>query len=388
MIRVLIIDDSVVFRKILSEALNREREISVVGCAVNGKEAIQKMASLRPDMAVLDVEMPEMNGLETLDAMRKRGIKTGVIMFSTLTEQGAETTMQALERGAFDFVPKPTGTGAFSKSVERIKTELIPKIKAFAASRNGSGPMSRALPKKRVAGPQKDRPGAAARAGRERIGGRAQQSTAGMKPARPPRSVPALSLKLKPEAVGIGVSTGGPKALNHVIPQIPANFRLPVFLVQHMPPVFTSQLAKRLNQSSKLKVVEAEDGMIVKPATVYIAPGDYHMTVVSKNGLRVIDLNHDPPENSCRPAVDVLFRSLAKVYGGRVVAVIMTGMGKDGLRGAEELKRLGARIIAQDKASSTVYGMPKAVADAGISDRICPLEKIPGTILEFCGHRF
>jgi two-component system chemotaxis response regulator CheB len=188
----------------------------------------------------------------------------------------------------------------------------------------------------------------------------------------------------RPEAVLIGVSTGGPNALNSVIPQFPATFNLPILLVQHMPPVFTAQLARRLNEKSKLEVVEAKDRDRVRPGTVYIAPGDYHM-VVKDNGGRIIRLNQDPPVNSCRPSVDVLFESAVDVYGGRVVAVVMTGMGRDGLDGCKRLKEKGATVVVQNRETCVVWGMPRFVEEAGLADRVCPLDQITPTILDLCG---
>ncbi len=372
MIRVLVVDDSVVFRKILQEALGKNPKIRVVGTASNGREAVQKIRILKPDVTVLDVEMPEMDGLATLEAIKRQHLKTVVIMFSSLTSQGAKTTLEALSRGAVDFVPKPKGTGAFSESVKRIETLLIPKIEALGPSSNGRTLQRNiAKPFKKVA-----RPGTI--------------HTKCNKPnCASNRNFPKRSTRPgKVEAIGIGVSTGGPNSLNQVIPRFPANFRLPIFLVQHMPPVFTAQLAQRLNQKSKLKVVEAQDHMPVKGGTVYIAPGDYHMEVKRRDRSFVITLNQNPPENSCRPAVDVLFRSLAKAYGGKVLVAIMTGMGQDGLEGAKVLKQKGAIVLAQDKETSVVWGMPKFVAESGIADKVVPLGNITNAILELSGHRF
>ena len=376
MTRVLIVDDSVVFRKILAEALGKHPGINVVGTACNGKEAISKVRLLHPDLLILDVEMPEMDGLATLDELKKQHLKAGVIMFSTLTSSGAKTTIDALSKGAFDFVPKPTGAGAFSQSVSCIRQELIPKIEAFGQNRNGR----KVKPQKPVLHAKKTMPSP----GNKRL----------TRPEKPVvgRSVPKPSLAggvgFKAEAVAIGVSTGGPNALNEVIPKFPSSFRLPVFLVQHMPPVFTTQLASRLDQKSKLHVVEAKDGMNVTPGTVYLAPGDFHMEVVRENNTKLIRLNQGPPVNSCRPAVDVLFRSVSRVYGDRVVAAVLTGMGQDGFEGARALKQKKARIIAQDKETSVVWGMPKFVVEAGIADRVVPLGSITAAIMELSGQRF
>ncbi len=379
MIKVLIVDDSVVFRKILDEALSQQPGIRVVGAAVNGKEALLKIRSLRPHLVIMDVEMPEMDGLQTLDQIRKQRLKVGVIMFSTLTSKGATTTLDALSKGAFDFVPKPTGAGAFGESVKRIKLELIPKIKAYGETLKTA---RRPLLKKPVINARKTAP---ARPVQRTV---LKQSPGQDKMARRPAAPVTATARragFKPEAVVIGVSTGGPNALNEVIPRFPAGFNLPVLLVQHMPPVFTTQLARRLDSKSALRVMEATDRQPVVPGTVYLAPGDYHMKVVKDGRNKIIRLTQEPPENSCRPAVDVLFRSAADVYGGRCIGVIMTGMGQDGLVGARLLKQKGAMIIAQDKDSSVVWGMPKFVAEEGLADRICALADIEPAILEFSG---
>ncbi len=373
MIRVLVVDDSLVFRKILQEAIGKDPKMRVVGTATNGREALQKIRMLRPDVTILDVEMPEMDGLATLDALKRQNLRTVVIMFSSLTSQGAKTTLEALSRGAVDFVPKPKGTGAFSESVKTIETLLIPKIAALGSNSNGRGPKRNLLTKRRAPARQR----AVCPPKEKAICG----STAKRRPQR-------LIRPGRVDAIGIGVSTGGPNSLNEVIPKFPANFRLPIFLVQHMPPLFTSQLAHRLDQRSKLTVVEAKDNMPVRPGTVYIAPGDYHMEVRKRGNSFTISLNQNPPVNSCRPAVDVLFKSLAEVYGGRVVAAVLTGMGQDGLEGSKLLKKKGAVIIAQDKETSVVWGMPKFVAESGIADKIVPLGTVALTIMELSGQRF
>ncbi|HID98167.1 MAG TPA: chemotaxis response regulator protein-glutamate methylesterase [Thermodesulfobacteriaceae bacterium] len=388
MIKVLIVDDSVVFRKILTEAVGREPGVKVVGSAVNGREALRLIRDLRPHVMVLDVEMPEMDGLRTLDEIRRQHFDIGVIMFSMLTSKGASTTLEALAKGAFDFVPKPSGNGAFGKSVEAIKKELLPKIKAYAASsrRNiGLRPARLAAAKTRKYKPctpvqpvGKHRRLKTVTKPVQRAGPRPVLKPGGTPAARYPRG-------LRPEAVVIGVSTGGPGALNEVIPVFPAGFRLPIFLVQHMPPVFTTHLAQRLDSKSRLRVVEARDRQPVRPGTVYVAPGDYHMTIRAERTSRVIHLSQEPPINSCRPAADLLFASAAKIYGGRTTGIIMTGMGQDGLKGSEALKSRGALIVAQDRDTCVVWGMPKAVTEAGLADRICPLDKIAHTVMELAG---
>ncbi len=374
-IKVLIVDDSVVFRKILKEALSKHPGITVVGSAVNGKDALKKIRGLRPHLVVMDVEMPELDGLQTLDQIKKQHLKVGVIMFSTLTSKGAKTTLDALSKGAFDFVPKPTGAGAFAESVKRIESELIPKIEAYGQHQGPTATRTVKNYRRPAPGPQKistlhSRPDPRQPAARHRPA----STTACRKP-----------LGVSTAAVAIGVSTGGPNALIEVIPKFPAGFNLPIFLVQHMPPVFTTQLARRLNEKSKLSVVEAEDRQHVQAGVVYLAPGDFHMQVARDGNSKIIRLNQNPPENSCRPAVDVLFRSVAEVYGSSAIGVIMTGMGQDGLAGTRLLKGKGAVIIAQDKDTSVVWGMPKFVTEEGLADRICALQDIEPAILEMSG---
>ncbi len=388
MIKILVVDDSVVFRKIITDALSRTAGIQVVGTAVNGEEGIEKIKRLRPDLITLDVEMPKMDGLQTLDEIKKQHLSVGVIMFSSLTSQGAKTTLEALSKGAFDFVAKPTGTGAFSQSVKKIEQELIPKIKAFATTRRRSALASSRIRRTRPV-PNHTRPPV----GRSNIrqncsstqcrGGYAHKTSATTSASNAASRLRTLTLR--PEVVAIGVSTGGPNALGEVIPKLPAGFRLPVLLVQHMPPVFTAQLAKRLNDKSPLEVVEAKEGDIIHAGKVYIAPGNYHMEVGISGTDKIITLNQSPPVNSCRPAVDVMFKSVAKIYGGKVIAVIMTGMGQDGFEGCKLLKQRGASIIAQDEDSCVVWGMPKFVTEAGLADRVEPLNKIAITIQELCG---
>jgi len=268
MIKVIIVDDSIIFRRILQDTLKKNPHIKVVGTAEDGQEAIKLIRSLKPDVVILDVEMPRMNGIETLEEMNRLRLNPGVIMFSTLTAQGAKVTLEALSKGAFDFVQKPTGTKAFQDSQKKIEEELVPKILACANSLKKRitprGPRSTVQARPRPARPSR------ALANRP-------PTLPSTRPARP-FAVPRIAFR--PEAVAIGVSTGGPNALNEVIPRFPRDFKLPIFLVQHMPPVFTKQLAERLNSKSRLTVKEAEDGEPVRPGTVYVAPGDYHMIVI------------------------------------------------------------------------------------------------------------
>ncbi len=348
-IRVLIIDDAVVIRQILTGLLSEDPEIEVVGTAANGKLAIEKIPQLNPDVLTMDIEMPEMDGLQTLRELRKLNIRLPIIMFSTLTERGASATMDALSLGASDYVTKPANVGSVQTAMARIKEQLVPKIKSLAA---------------------KARPAAA---------------SVVIAPRPTPtitRMVPHTSIR----ALAIGVSTGGPNALSALLPQLPGDLRVPIFIVQHMPAMFTRLLAERLAAGSSLKVCEATPGQKVVPGQVYIAPGDFHMTVQSTATGCVIATNKDLPENSCRPAVDVLFRSVAKAYGPATLGVILTGMGSDGLRGCQNIREAGGRVIVQDEASSVVWGMPGFVANAGLAEKVLPLDQIAGEIVQIVGH--
>ncbi len=341
-IRVLVVDDSAILRKLITEALRTDPEIEVVGTASNGKEALRKVSLLRPDVITLDIEMPVMDGLSALEKLRQVYPQGKVIMFSSLTEKGAQETIKALSLGAVDFATKPSSR-SLKESLARIREELIPKIKSV---------IPRALR------------------------GSVPQKAVKFHPLRQ-KEKRLLSFNVRREAVAIGVSTGGPKALAEVIPKLPAHFPAPILIVQHMPPLFTAQLASRLDQISPLKVVEASEGNPVVAGKVYVAPGDKHMEVTTRGGVKVIHLHKGPPENSCRPAVDVLFRSVAKVFGAKSVGVVMTGMGHDGLAGAKSMKEKGAVIVAQDESTSVVYGMPRAVVEAGLADYVLPLGEIP-----------
>ncbi len=335
-IRILIVDDSVVIRKLLSETLSADPAIEVLGTASDGRIGLAKVAQLHPDLVTLDVEMPVMNGLETLAELRKLYPKLPVIMFSTLTEHGAAATLDALSLGASDYATKPSNTGSPALAIAAIRAELIPKIKALCAGHA----TKLALPPPRAAVPVR----------------------------RP--------LHQRIEIVAIGTSTGGPNALAEVLPRIPKDFPVPIVLVQHMPPIFTRLLAERLAAHSEIAVQEGSAGVALSPGQVWIAPGNFHMTV-KRSGLSWrLELNQGPPENSCRPAVDVLFRSVAEVYGAGTLAVVMTGMGSDGVVGARSIRQKGGEVIIQDEASAVVWGMPGLVYASGQADAVYPLDQL------------
>jgi two-component system chemotaxis response regulator CheB len=349
-IRILVVDDSIVIRRLVSDELSRDPELEVAGTAANGKIALAKLGQLSPDLVILDVEMPEMDGLEALKELRKTYPKLPVIMFSSLTERGAEATLDALEFGASDYFTKPTEAGGLDNSLRVIREQMIPMIKALCAPLRQQGAFS---------------------------GTMAGRFTA---PA------PAVS-KGKIRVLAIGSSTGGPNALSEIFTVLPANFPVPIVIVQHMPPMFTRLLAERLSHQSPIRVREASSGCVLEPGEAWIAPGDYHMTVVSDRDQNRLLVHQGPPENSCRPAVDVLLRSVAKTYGALSLTVILTGMGSDGLRGCEALRAAGGQVLAQDEASSVVWGMPGYVANAGLADRVLPLALIGGEIVQRVGDQ-
>jgi two-component system chemotaxis response regulator CheB len=336
-IRILVVDDSVVIRKLLTDTLSRDPELEVVASASDGRIALAKISQLHPDLITLDVEMPVMNGLEALAELRKLYPKLPVIMFSTLTERGAAATLDALSLGASDYATKPSNTGNPAVAIEAIRAELIPKIKALCA---GHFTKLRSLP--------------------------------------PPR--PAVRVRVpsnrRIEIVAIGTSTGGPNALAEVLPRIPKDFPVPIVVVQHMPPIFTRMLAERLASRSEIPVEEGSAGVILSPGHSWIAPGNFHMTVVQAGMNWKLEINQDPPEHSCRPAVDVLFRSVAAVCRANVLGVVMTGMGSDGVLGAQHIREAGGKVIIQDEPSSVVWGMPGLVYAAGQADAVYPLDQL------------
>jgi two-component system chemotaxis response regulator CheB len=356
--RVLVVDDTVVFRRIISDALAGEPGVEVVGTASNGRLAMARIAALQPDLVTLDIEMPEMNGIEVLEAMTVAGMKTGVIMLSSLTVRGGEMTVRALELGAFDFLTKPEG-GNSEANLSDLRARLLPTIRAFERRReirailhgesSGCAPI--------IATP-------AIRA-----------TTAAPHPAREVR-------RTGPPLVLIGVSTGGPGALASLVPALPGDLGAPVFIVQHMPAMFTQPLAVSLDKKSAIRVKEAQDGESAQANCAYVAPGGRQMKLeAGPKGEIVLRITDDPPENGCRPAVDYLFRSAALHFPGRSIAAILTGMGRDGTDGLRMLKRSGCFSIAQDEASCVVFGMPKEAIQAGVVDTVAPLEMIGAAII-------
>jgi two-component system chemotaxis response regulator CheB len=354
-LRVMVVDDTVLYRKIVSDALSTLPDVEVVGSAHNGKAAITKLTTLKPDLLTLDIEMPEMNGIEVLAHIQRHAPHIGVIMLSTLTQEGGTMTMKALERGAFDFIPKPQ-SGTMAENRTKIESAMAPMIQAFCRSAE----ISRR--RHTVTRPQA--------AGASSMPQRATRTAS--RPMRPPVR------HAKAEIIAIGISTGGPNALAQMLPKIPGDIGVPILIVQHMPPMFTQSLATSLTAKCAISVKEAQQGEPLQPNTAFIAPGGKQMKIAAgaDGRRRLIKITDDPPENSCRPSADYLFRSVAHHYVGRATGVIMTGMGSDGTQGLKLMKKNGSMIIAQNEPTCVVFGMPKEAVETGLADAVLPLDQI------------
>jgi len=342
-IRILIVDDSVIARRFLDKALSVDPALEVVGAVSNGRLALKKIQlDNNINLVTLDQEMPEMNGLETLIEIRKTHPRLPVIMVSQYTLRGAAVTLDALFQGANDYMTKPSAENK-ELALQQIRKELIPKIKALCS----------------------------------------QQSVAAldMAPSSLAKAQPPVQVRQKVDIVAIGVSTGGPKALATLVPELPRFFSVPIVIVQHMPPLFTQRLAKSLAAQSAIKVSEAVPGDRLEAGHALVAPGGYHL-VLERAATHVKAQTHQgPEENSCRPSVDVLFRSVAEIYGAGALAVVLTGMGQDGLKGCEAIKAAGGQVLVQDKESSVIWSMPGFVAQAGLADKILPLNQLATEII-------
>ena len=355
-IKVLIVDDSRIFRSAVVESLAAEADIEVIGSVWNGTKAIEFIRSRPPNLVTLDVEMPGMDGLETLAAIQKINTDNkdsrpiGVIMLSSHTREGADTTIKALEMGAFDFIQKPEGKN-LKESFRILRRQLVAKIRHFAAEEPPAG-LTMPLPA----------------------------------PGPLPETLSRLPADSRVRGILIGVSTGGPRALSEMLPPLCEKVEVPIFIVQHMPPTFTQSLAKSLNTKCRHTVIEGKHHDIVRERHVYIAPGGRHMLLVKRRNKIMTVVNDQPPVNGCRPSVDILFKSGATIYGRDAVAVILTGMGADGTEGARILKRTGAVIIAQDEATSVVWGMPGSACASGNVDQVMPLGDIPAALAGILRH--
>lgn len=343
-LRILVVDDSVVYRTLISSALAEIADVEVVGTASSGRIALEKIAQLHPHLITLDLEMPGYDGLEVLRRLPGAAADVGAVMLSAFTAGNADATVEALNLGAFDFVLKPSGPDARDNAA-RLRRQLRLKVESFRRSR--------------------------------------QIHPAACDAARP--AAARCTPRGRPEVVVIGVSTGGPAALKRMLPGLPGDLPAPVLVVQHMPPVFTHSLAEDLNRHCRLRVAEAADGQLVQPGWILIAPGGKQMRVERGAAGPVIRLTDDPHENSCRPSADYLFRSVAEVYGGRTLGVLMTGMGNDGVAGFRQLHKLGAALVAQDEASCVVFGMPREPIREGIA-KPTALDALAGEIVRWVGR--
>jgi two-component system chemotaxis response regulator CheB len=333
-IRVLIVDDSIIACKILSEMLSLDPGIEVAGTALSGSIALSKLSAIAPDLVMVDSDMPVMDGLQTLAEIKKVRPKLPVIMCTESTEAGNRYTTQALLGGATDFVTKPSAH-MNGGGLELFSKDLLKKIKSIFNL--------------------KEKP----------------------EPAIPGRESAVIKKTGPPEILAIGVSTGGPQALLEVISKLPSGFPAPIVIVQHMPPLFTKSLSKSINDKSAIRVEEGFEGGRLEPGKAWIAPGGSHMQVVKRKGGHELAIISDNPVNSCRPSVDVLFLSVVEAYGSKVLAVVLTGMGQDGLAGADAVHRAGGAVFVQDEASSVVWGMPGSIAKAGLADKIISLRDLP-----------
>ncbi|HYE12137.1 MAG TPA: chemotaxis response regulator protein-glutamate methylesterase [Patescibacteria group bacterium] len=349
-IKVLVVDDSAFMRKVISDILSSDDHIEVIGTAKNGKDGIEKAQLLKPQVITLDVEMPVMDGITALSKLLKLDPEPKVIMLSSLTNNGGEATIKALEAGAIDFVPKPTSS-IIHFNIDDIKDDLIKKIKSAITS-NSFNYTERSTIPIRQKSEKKDR----------------TQSQSNLK-----------------YIIAIGTSTGGPRALQQVIPYLPANIPAAVLIVQHMPPGFTKSLAMRLDGLSEINVKEAENGDVLKPGCAYLAPGDYHMFVHEASGEYHIGINQEIPMTGHRPSVNYMMNSVAACGHKNLIAVIMTGMGTDGSIGIGNIKAAGGKTVAQDEETCVVFGMPKAAVTAGVIDKIVPLNDIAKEITKFTG---
>jgi two-component system chemotaxis response regulator CheB len=356
--RIMIVDDSAVMRSLLRSVVTAEAGLEVAGTAADGATALNSLETLRPDLLLLDVEMPVQDGLVTLRKLRERGFGMPVIMCSALTQRGARVTIEALAAGASDYVAKPVGQPSRETAMQALSQDLIPRIRALTSQ----PPLPDALRLPMLSPLSTPLP--------------ASQILPSMLRAQPISAVP--------EVLVIGVSTGGPAALDVLLPALPAVFPLPVLVVQHMPEAFTGLFAERLDRRCSLRVRQAAEGDAVQTGTIYIARGNWHMEVLAAACAALpptLHLSQGLAENHCRPAVDVLFRSAAGVYGAGVLAVVLTGMGSDGLIGCRMVRGQGGSVLAQDQASSVVWGMPGAVVQAGLANKVLPLHAIAPEVI-------
>ncbi len=363
-ISVLIVDDSALMRNLVGRIVDSAAGLKTAGKAMNGVFALQKIEKLDPDVIVLDLEMPEMNGIQFLEERKKRGIDIPVIILSSLAQKGAKITMDALSLGASDFIMKPSGS--VSEDIHAVSDSLITLLKGYGEKYQR---LKRSTKKAKSAPSPAPRVDIAAPPPR-------------IKPKAPPPKEAPRKKEAALECIAIGISTGGPNALRHVFSQLDKDLPLPILVVQHMPPGFTVEFAKSLDRICPLSVSEAKEGDLVKPGRVLIAPGNKHIEIEKRRLASMIHLSDAPPVNGHRPSADILFASVAKEYKEKAMAVIMTGMGRDGAKEIGTIHELGGITLAQDEASCVVYGMPKSAIEAGVIQHVVALDKMAETISE------
>lgn len=360
-IRVMVVDDALVIRGMLSRMIEEEAGMSVIASVGDGERALKSLERHDVDVVVLDIEMPRMDGLTALPKIIEMSPGVQVLMASTLTLRNAKVSMQAMELGAADYIAKPSSSGEL-RSADEFRREFLEKVKTLG----------------RIARRRRKTAGAAVAKGAATTVSAAKTAA---KAASKPSSITLRPLQnVKPDVIAIGSSTGGPQALFKALSAMGTEFRQPILITQHMPPTFTTILAEHIQKSSGRPCREGTDGEEIAPGMVYVAPGDYHMLVESKGISKKLKLTQDPPENFCRPAADPMFRSISKAYGARVLVVILTGMGSDGKKGAEVVVQGGGQVVGQDEASSVVWGMPGAVANAGLCSAVLPIDEIGGLV--------
>lgn len=372
-VRVMVVDDSAVIRGLITRALETDPGVQVVATVGNGQLAISQLARTDVDVIVLDIEMPVMDGITALPELLKVAPDVKIVMASTLTQRNAQVSIEAMQKGASDYIPKPSSTGEIHGSAD-FKRELLEKVKALGRARRDRRDRNKAAGVPEAKGTPAPRVGAAAA-------------------SRPSLLSPSAPIQLRPfgrmppQIVGIGSSTGGPQALFTVLGALSPAMRLPIVITQHMPATFTTILAEHIARVSKRPSAEGKDGEAIEQGKIYLAPGDFHMVIETDGARKIVKLNKNPPENFCRPAVDPMFRSLAVAYGASVLGVVLTGMGADGAKGGKVLADAGGSVIAQDEASSVVWGMPGATAQTGVCSAVLPIDKIAGEIARIAGVR-
>lgn len=362
--KVLVVDDSSFSRRAISECLSRDPEVEVVGTASGGHQALALVDALKPDVLTLDIEMPDLDGLATLRLLQKKHPSLPVIMCSSLTERGASATLQSLAEGACCYVTKPRVGSSLADNLNRLSADLLPKVKALGArffqKRKFAHPPVHPTPKNWL--PKQSVP-----------------------PSTPPLSMEkeleSFSQPQRIDAIVIAASTGGPAALATLLPSLPKDLSVPVAVVQHMPPVFTRLLAERLSAECAIPVQEAQTKSPFVPGTILIAPGGFHLSLELSHGNPTTILTQDEPDQFCRPSANRLFQSAARIFGQNTLGIVLTGMGCDATEGCREIRKYGGRVIAQDEASSIIWGMPRSVAENGLANSILPLRKIAQEII-------